>query len=625
MPKKDPFKAPGAVKFQLVHRSQRDPLIHDPEASQVIFKPISGKKDNEWAQSETLQAMKEATAGDRPNVGEASKYGVYFDDTEYDYMQHLRSIGDKEDNVDSILLEVPTTSKRKNAPPITLKDPSVMDGIPSEYLPPKVELPHNYESQREIPSAISGFRPDMNPHLRQTLEALEDDAFVDDGLEDDFFAELVKDGEAKYEEDLDFPFEEQGVNEDDEARREAEDVVDEDDDWEARFKRFKKSQDRVAHVQEEMSEKDYMASEGGDTIASLPEMSVRGIRKRRKKAGSEASGYTMSSSSMFRNEGLTTLDERFDKVLENEYENDHDSDCECPDCDDRPARLKRRAAGDSPTSEDSDEAPDLITTRDDFDGILNEFLNDYEIVGHQLEPVLEGQTGLEKLETLRKAIAGVDLTDASDESKLARQKILKIVKMQESKRRQAMDEVLIVPEGEDEDEKDRWDCETILSTYSNLENHPRIIRARDTRKVRKIRLDAKTGLPVVEEEGQDGSTIIKTRKQPPTGSVPLDRTVLHGDFAGNKADDDGRLKNPSTLSFMVLTPSADPPRPQVPLTRSRNESKEEKAARKAAVKADKQARRTEKKNLKETFASEKQAQIKAQVKRQQGGLGLKKL
>lgn len=44
MPRKDPFKQPGAVKFQLVHRSQRDPLIHDPEASQNILKPIGEKK-----------------------------------------------------------------------------------------------------------------------------------------------------------------------------------------------------------------------------------------------------------------------------------------------------------------------------------------------------------------------------------------------------------------------------------------------------------------------------------------------------------------------------------------------------------------------------------------------------
>lgn len=80
-----------------------------------------------------------------------------------------------------------------------------------------------------------------------------------------------------------------------------------------------------------------------------------------------------------------------------------------------------------------------------------------------------------------------------------------------------------------------------------------------------------------------------------------------------------------TSIYAVLTLQADTPRSQVPLTRSRDESKEDKAARKAAVKADKQARRVEKKNLKETFANEMQAQAKAQVRRQQGGIGLKKL
>jgi protein LTV1 len=33
------------------------------------------------------------------------------------------------------------------------------------------------------------------------------------------------------------------------------------------------------------------------------------------------------------------------------------------------------------------------------------------------------------------------------------------------------------------------------ATYSNLENHPRLIRVRDTKAVPKIRLDPKTGLP----------------------------------------------------------------------------------------------------------------------------------
>lgn len=35
------------------------------------------------------------------------------------------------------------------------------------------------------------------------------------------------------------------------------------------------------------------------------------------------------------------------------------------------------------------------------------------------------------------------------------------------------------------------------ATYSNLENHPRLIRARDTKAILKIKLDPKTGLPTV--------------------------------------------------------------------------------------------------------------------------------
>jgi len=40
----------------------------------------------------------------RSNEGEAAEYGIYFDDTEYDYMQHLRSIGEQPD---AVLLEAP--------------------------------------------------------------------------------------------------------------------------------------------------------------------------------------------------------------------------------------------------------------------------------------------------------------------------------------------------------------------------------------------------------------------------------------------------------------------------------------------------------------------------------------
>lgn len=39
-PKKSIFRGPDAQHFQLVHRSVRDPLINDPDASQQVLKAM---------------------------------------------------------------------------------------------------------------------------------------------------------------------------------------------------------------------------------------------------------------------------------------------------------------------------------------------------------------------------------------------------------------------------------------------------------------------------------------------------------------------------------------------------------------------------------------------------------
>lgn len=50
-PKRSVFRAPGAQHFQLVHRSQRDPLINDPEASQRVLKPVGRGNDRKVGDS----------------------------------------------------------------------------------------------------------------------------------------------------------------------------------------------------------------------------------------------------------------------------------------------------------------------------------------------------------------------------------------------------------------------------------------------------------------------------------------------------------------------------------------------------------------------------------------------
>jgi protein LTV1 len=216
-------------------------------------------------------------------------------------MQHLRPVGVNEEGVESVLVEAPSSSKTqaKKGRGIELRD------LPPEALPSVSELPRTYESQQAIPESIAGFQPDMDPHLRQALEALEDDAFVDDELDDDFFGELVGDGERGSHEDVDFDFQEDEDNESQELLQDAHE-----EEWEERFAQFKKAQKNT--VQEGASDDEY-GSEGGDTVAGLPTMSVIGGKKRRK-GTSDASGYSMSSSSMYRNEALQTLDERFDQV-----------------------------------------------------------------------------------------------------------------------------------------------------------------------------------------------------------------------------------------------------------------------------------------------------------------------
>jgi protein LTV1 len=176
------------------------------------------------------------------------------------------------------------------------------------------------------------------------------------------------------------------------------------------------------------------------------------------------------------------------------------------------------------SGDDSDSAPELITTREDFESMIDDFLDNYELLGRKMKPVLPGDNGLDKLNTLRRALGqdervriGGEDEDGSDE------------------------EEILMPYGED-DKKDRWDCETILSkfwgvrpwmcgadfceaTYSNLENHPRLIRARDNKPVPKITLDPRTGLPTVLDQ---------TNVKPPKGRRPPADSVLEEDEDGQR-------------------------------------------------------------------------------------------
>ncbi|KAK1433622.1 hypothetical protein QVD17_10535 [Tagetes erecta] len=132
---------------------------------------------------------------------------------------------------------------------------------------------------------------------------------------------------------------------------------------------------------------------------------------------------------------------------------------------------------------------------------------------------------------------------------------------------------------ESSDESEGWDCETIITTYSNLDNHPGKIEAPGGRRKKKLTetVNAAFSTPT-------HVIALKGKEKLPVDFLPHNRTS-----AADGVKDKSKPKN-------------------VPLPRKKlgQESKEEKKERKAAVKEEKREARRAKKDLKGLYKSEAQ-------------------
>lgn len=458
------WKDPTAQHFQVVHRSQRDPLINDQDAGTHVLKSFTPKHTLNQSSSTTTTTTDGNTLTDlqfelqkqgvkeRPNIGQASLYGVYYDDTNYDYMQHLRPIGgsynsqrggkDEELDTTAILLEAPEKGKSKGRKAAGEKEQEMekekefeMAGfklkerkepmkLPDEVLPNKKELTleQSRRNQLNIDPSLQGLQPDMDPHLRQVLEALDDDAFdfkravkslkksethqrslKDRGLNqmetskeeesqdqqeqeeegdeeldfDDFLAGIIHEGEQDEEEEEPEwkalpPGGEESIWLDDTERalfkskskknstfsdsgdteteieihipqdesipdvssssNGVEEVDDDGISLSARVALFKKAQKLEAAMksQDPSKSKSRIAQSGILPSVAGSQTSIFSETKKKSRAGTKArlgassmagsqagdgaSAWSMSSSAMFRNEGLKGLDDRFDRV-----------------------------------------------------------------------------------------------------------------------------------------------------------------------------------------------------------------------------------------------------------------------------------------------------------------------
>lgn len=392
-------KAGTAQHFTLVHRPQNDPRINDDSAPSMVLNPTQQANGSKVKKLGDLASELGSDAQSiRDNEGEAANYGVYFDDTEYDYMQHLREIG--EGGGEAVFVEASGPEnkgkgKQKQSLADALKQMELEqksgDLLDDDILPSK-NLQHvNYQSQQDIPDSIAGFQPDMDPRLREVLEALEDDAYVDD--DEDIFQELSKDAKELNDHEFDETYDEyedDGWESDHTAKPTKEYKDDEvpdlvntgeqpeqgpSEDWLENFKQFKKDQ---------KSEKKPVAPSQMDGQSSLWTTTTMGGRKKKRKGAlTNPSAYSMTSSSLFRNENLSILDARFDKIEERYNEMDDEG-----------------SIVSGMTSMSSVQG----AMRQDFDGILDEFLGAHTMKGKRRVKRGKDQSGVQELDEIRKGL-----------------------------------------------------------------------------------------------------------------------------------------------------------------------------------------------------------------------------
>jgi protein LTV1 len=161
----------------------------------------------------------------------------------------------------------------------------------------------------------------------------------------------------------------------------------------------------------------------------------------------------------------------------------------------------------------------------------------------------------------------------------------------------------LVPFDKEEEERDRWDCDTIVSTYSNLENHPSIIddgapRGRSRRgagsRAGSDAAGGAAGAPALIRLGKSGM---------PVDFVPTRAKKTEGGGGAAGGDGGGGSDGESSYDSEEDGGGEGLGAAWRAQTRRKGESAEEKKARKAAVKEGRREARANKKETKSMFKS----------------------
>ncbi|GAV51898.1 hypothetical protein ZYGR_0AF03690 [Zygosaccharomyces rouxii] len=397
------FNKKNSQKYVVVHRPHDDPQYYDNDAPEHVLVPASNPNTAKAAEKPPpLVEEPVKTTGKKENehIGEAVLYGINFDDSKYDYTQHLKPIGTDPENSLFIPAKKPVDkTKSKKSIDDLFVEPQYLNADPNKNEPVfarGVARQEYLERQQNVADELTGFRPDMNPALREALEALEDEAYVvnkdrelkkaqenaNEEDEDDIFQQLLEGGQAadedEFEENLDeWDIDNLDAYEDEHYQKEMEELDNVENledlkniDYQADVQRFKKEQkrdlldDQVSSTgpQSVEPEEELEGEEEVDGLGELPSIKQTKGKKRkdRQKMGtkSDLTGFSMSSSAIARTETMTILDDKYDNVISG-YENYQDEQDELEEKQSKPF--------------------DMSQERSDFESMLDDFLDNYEL------------------------------------------------------------------------------------------------------------------------------------------------------------------------------------------------------------------------------------------------------
>jgi protein LTV1 len=344
----------------LIHRSQKDPLAADSDAPQRLLQAIPDQK------------------GAKQQKEEEHEFGVFYDD-EYDYLQHLKKRDENEkdfDEIDRFLLDKDDLKTEEKKP--SKKEPQLSSNLKL----PNIVFASGTEEEVGL----------LNKAARSQGPLLDWDPEIVETLDDEFTHEVVytlKDLERQDEEEE----EEEAMEENELDEILAGAKVERDDDDEC-------SDDYDDYDSDEAND-DVPSLDGGFSTFSAEETK------------SKFTSYSMSSSVIRRNDGLSLLDDKFDKFFDG-YD---------------------------------DENMGYL----DMDDVEGSKAETSEVMSHVLKD-FEKQQATRRQKMTEHDLAGTTIAeDNSDTDKELEEKEV------------------------DKDE-DKFDCESIISTYSTLYNHPKLIK-----------------------------------------------------------------------------------------------------------------------------------------------------